>query len=99
MTRRRSKPRRASSWNSSAVASNIEDALWALKRATGEAMIAAIGGARQALGVSLVEARELIETSPAFNADHAIRWSFRAQLLARLRPAIEAARRRAVGEG
>ena len=67
-----------------ASGADIEDVLWVLKAATGGAMIQAIGGVWKALDLSLVDARMVVETSPAFNANAAMHSEYREELLALL---------------
>jgi hypothetical protein len=67
-----------------ASGADIEDVLRVLKVATGGSMIQAIGGVWKALNLSLVDARMVVETSPAFDADAAMHSAYRETLLARL---------------
>jgi hypothetical protein len=69
----------------------IEDALVVLKGAC-KGIIQAIGAAIVVLDISLLDARELIETSPAFNREWTTHLDARSRLLARIAPSIEAAR-------
>jgi hypothetical protein len=70
---------------------DIEVALVALREAT-NGFLMSIATAMKALNISLVDARYLIETSPAFTSEHAVDAEVRRELLDRIAPQIEAAR-------
>jgi hypothetical protein len=83
-----------------AAGQSIDEALTTLRAHT-KGFIHPIGGAMIALGLSLMDARELIETSPAFAAEqqpsgsqwaHDPRAERRRLFLERIAPQIEAAR-------
>jgi hypothetical protein len=71
-----------------AAGRSIEEALAAL-RAADAGIIVAIGAAMLALDISLRDARELVETSPAFNDQAHLHADLRRELLERLAPQIE----------
>jgi hypothetical protein len=70
----------------------IEEALTTLRAATVGSIIP-IGAVMVPLRISLKDARELVETSPAFNDEARAHDPFRRQLLERLAPHIETASR------
>ena len=70
---------------------DIEVALVALREAT-NGFLMSIATVMKALNISLVDARYLIETSPAFTSEHAVDAEVRRELLDRIAPQIQAAR-------